>query len=235
MTGTARQPDELRLVIALNHRGFVEALTERLEAETDLRIVASTTDPARIEVVLRVVRVDVLLVDWAIGLPDPRTELARLRAIAPGLRVVAVADDDGATRAEDVVRAGVDAWVRKGDPVDRLCDAVRGVTRGEMWFPPTFVSAAVRSLIRTEDERSESKALVNTLTPREFDVLRCLVGGLSRDDIAQALYISPNTVRTHVNNLLHRLGVHDSVAAVAIARRAGVEPFGDTPALPNPT
>jgi DNA-binding NarL/FixJ family response regulator len=104
-----------------------------------------------------------------------------------------------------------------------------------MWFPPSFVTAALSELMRDEVERDGNRDLVGSLTVRERQILRYLVAGLTRSDIARELYISPDTVRTHVHNLLQRLGVHDSVAAVAIARRAGVTPWTPPSGVPHTT
>ena len=60
------------------------------------------------------------------------------------------------------------------------------------------------------------------LTARELDVLRCLIEGLSRNEIGALLHVSPNTVRTHIQSILHKLNVHSALTAVAFARRAGV-------------
>lgn len=72
--------------------------------------------------------------------------------------------------------------------------------------------------------RTESERLVESLTPREREVLRCMVAGLGRKAVAERLFLSPHTVRTHMQNVLGKLGVHSTLAAVALARRAGVGP-----------
>jgi DNA-binding NarL/FixJ family response regulator len=212
----------LRILIAHRFRGFAEALAERLGAERNLEVVGVCTDTAKAQLVLSVEAVDVLLIDWRIVEPDARNEILRLRALSPGVRVAVVSRTDGETSALPAIRAGVLGWIQTTQPVHHLCDAIVGVSRGEMWFPPRFVTAAVAELLRDEDERDASRELIGSLTAREQEILRCLAAGLSRADIARELYISPDTVRTHVHNLLHRLGVHDSVAAVAIAQRAGL-------------
>ncbi|CAM5719139.1 Response regulator transcription factor OS=Streptomyces microflavus OX=1919 GN=G3I39_28055 PE=4 SV=1 [Streptomyces microflavus] len=65
---------------------------------------------------------------------------------------------------------------------------------------------------------------MESLTPREREVLRCMVAGLGRKAVAERLFLSPHTVRTHMQNVLGKLGVHSTLAAVALARRAGVGP-----------
>jgi DNA-binding NarL/FixJ family response regulator len=225
----------LRVLVAHRHRGFAEALAERLGAERDLEVVGLCTDTRKIEVILSLERVDVLLVDWGFADPDARSEIRWMRELAPGLRVAVISSTDGAPHAVAAARAGVLAWIETSQSVDQLCDAIRGLSRGEMWFPPSFVTAALSELMRDEVERDGNRDLVGSLTVRERQILRYLVAGLTRSDIARELYISPDTVRTHVHNLLQRLGVHDSVAAVAIARRAGVTPWTPPSGVPHTT
>jgi DNA-binding NarL/FixJ family response regulator len=225
----------LRVLVAHRRRGFAEALAERLGTERDLEVVAVCTDGRKLELVLSLDHVDVLLLDWHFDEPDVRDEIQRLRGLSPYVRIAIIAQSDGATHALPAARAGVLGWIQTSEPVDRLCEAIRGVSRGEMWFPTPFVTAALSELMRDQDERDASRELIGSLTPRELVILRHLAAGLSRSDIARELYIRPDTVRTHVHNLLHRLGVHDSVAAVAIARRAGVTPSTPSRRLPHST
>ena len=82
----------------------------------------------------------------------------------------------------------------------------------------------IRELTTARRDRTESERLVDTLTPREKQILRCMVAGLGRQAVAERLYLSPHTVRTHMQNVLGKLGVHSTLAAVAVARRAGVSP-----------
>lgn len=237
MTDDARPPSQqpiaLRLLVAHRYRGFAEALTERLTAEHDFEVVAVCMDTRKVELILSLFEVDVLLFDWNLVDTDPAAEIRRLHESWPAVRIAVISHSDGAAQALAAAQAGVLGWIRTSDPVDQLCDAVRGVARGEMWFPPPFVTAALGELMRGAEERNASRALVSSLTPRELEILRYLVTGLSRADVARELYISRDTVRTHVHNLLHRLGVHDSVAAVAIARRAGVTPIVPEQEVPN--
>jgi NarL family two-component system response regulator LiaR len=231
----ARDEPALRVLVAHRYRGFAEALAERLGAERDLEVVALCTETRKVEAILSLERVDVLLVDWRFEEPDACNEIRWMRDLAPSVRVAVISSSDGASRAVAAARAGVRAWIQTSQPFDQLCDAIRGVSRGEMWFPPSFVTAALNELMRDEVERDASRDRIASLTVREREILRYLVAGLTRSDIARELYISADTVRTHVHNLLHRLGVHDSVAAVAIARRAGVKPWTPMPDVQHST
>jgi DNA-binding NarL/FixJ family response regulator len=116
------------------------------------------------------------------------------------------------------VRAGAAAWVRKDESVDYLLSVIRGVVRGESWLPPGELGAVLHRLIEHQDHRRDSDDLLATLTPRERDVLFLLVEGAGRNEVARLLQLSANTVRTHLQSLMSKFGVHSTLEVVALAR-----------------
>jgi DNA-binding NarL/FixJ family response regulator len=150
--------------------------------------------------------------------------VARARAAHPGLYVVVLAAEDDPRRVVQALTAGASAWVAKESSLGRLVAVVRGVLRDETHIPPLLLTGVIRELTSARRDRTESERLVESLTPRERQVLRCMVAGLGRQAVADRLYLSPHTVRTHMQNVLGKLGVHSTLAAVAVARRAGVGP-----------
>jgi len=159
------------------------------------------------------------------GAPGDGIALAgRIRAAYPALRVVVLAGEDDPRRAVRALQAGASGWVAKESSLGRLMAVVRGVLRDETHIPPALLTGVVRELTAARRDRTESERLVETLTPREKQVLRCMVAGMGRQAVADRLFLSPHTVRTHMQNVLGKLGVHSTLAAVALARRAGVGP-----------
>jgi len=142
----------------------------------------------------------------------------------PGTRIVVLAERDDARRAARALQAGASGWVAKDSSLSRLLAVVRGVLRDETHLPPALLTGVLRELTAARRHRTESERLVESLTPREQEVLRCMVAGLGRKAVAERLFLSPHTVRTHMQNVLGKLGVHSTLAAVALARRAGVGP-----------
>jgi DNA-binding NarL/FixJ family response regulator len=148
----------------------------------------------------------------------------RVRAEHPGTRTVVLAERDDPVRAARALQAGASGWVAKDCSLSRLLAVVRGVLRDETHLPPALLTGVLRELTQARRNRTESERLVESLTPREQEVLRCMVAGLGRKAVAERLFLSPHTVRTHMQNVLGKLGVHSTLAAVALARRAGVGP-----------
>jgi DNA-binding NarL/FixJ family response regulator len=158
------------------------------------------------------------------GQSDGIALIGRVRAAHAQLRVIVLATTDDPHRAVRALQAGAGGWVAKESSLGRLMAVIRGVARDETHLPPSLLTGVIRELTAARRDRTESERLVETLTPREKQVLRCMVAGLGRQAVADRLYLSPHTVRTHMQNVLGKLGVHSTLAAVALARRAGVGP-----------
>ncbi|MGO9194635.1 MAG: helix-turn-helix domain-containing protein [Streptosporangiaceae bacterium] len=109
--------------------------------------------------------------------------------------------------------------MRKDESLDRLIEVIYGVARGETWLPTGDTGEVLRLLLRRPDEGQNSGSdLLAGLTQREREVLACLADGTGRRDMAEYLHMSPNTVRTHLQNLMAKLGVHSALEAVALTR-----------------
>ncbi|MEW1634396.1 response regulator transcription factor [Streptomyces sp. NPDC093801] len=156
--------------------------------------------------------------------PDGIALVAGVRTAHPGVRTVVLAERDDPRRAALALQAGASGWVAKDCSLSRLLAVIRGVLREETHLAPALLTGVLRELTAARKHRTDSERLVESLTPREHEVLRCMVAGLGRKDVAARLFLSPHTVRTHMQNVLGKLGVHSTLAAVALARRAGVRP-----------
>ncbi|MGW8374546.1 LuxR C-terminal-related transcriptional regulator [Streptomyces sp. ODS28] len=150
--------------------------------------------------------------------------VSRVRQEHPQLRTVVLAERDDPRHAAAALQAGAGGWVAKDCSLSRLLQVIRGVLKDETHLSPSLLTGVLRELTASRKHRTESERLVESLTPREREVLRCMVAGLGRKAVAERLYLSPHTVRTHMQNVLGKLGVHSTLAAVALARRAGVGP-----------
>ncbi|MDX2296542.1 MULTISPECIES: response regulator transcription factor [Streptomyces] len=232
----------IRVLVVDDHRVFAESLAAALAAEPDVDVAAAGSGPAALRCLDRGVaegrRFDVLLVDAELGAApaavpaapegEPAVDgialVAGVRKAQPAVRAVVLAERDDPRRAALALQAGASGWVAKDCSLQRLLAVVRGVLRDETHLPPALLTGVLRELTADRKHRTESERLVESLTPREREVLRCMVAGLGRKAVAERLFLSPHTVRTHMQNVLGKLGVHSTLAAVALARRAGVGP-----------
>jgi DNA-binding NarL/FixJ family response regulator len=208
----------LRVVVVDQQRTFADALAARLGSEDDLTVVGMVPPAAPDTAAIVTGGTDIVLLDG--DLPDdasPRLS-ARLSRLSEPPAVIILSDSAEPQRIVRAIRAGAAAWVRKNETIEQLLVVLRAVAHGQMWLPPAEMSHVVRLLLREQDEQRNDDGLFAALTPREREVLQHLTDGLGREDLAERLHVSRNTVRTHLQNLMSKLGVHSTLEAVVMAR-----------------
>jgi DNA-binding NarL/FixJ family response regulator len=209
----------VRLLILVQEHTFADALATRLEAEPDIEIVAALHDRVPSPHLFTGSRADVALLDGdfpgdtAFGLCE---ELSRR---GQGPYVIILSHSSDSRRILRGIEADAVGWVRKDESLDRLIEVIRGVARGETWLPASDTGQVLRLLLRRPDPgQYGGSQLLDVLTQREREVLVCLGEGTERRDMAEHLHMSPNTVRTHLQNVMAKLGVHSALEAVALTR-----------------
>jgi len=214
-----RQP--VRVVLADDHDAFVEGLGMVLSAEDDLEVVAVAGDGAAALQAVVTHRPDVLVADT--HMPGPEIgELVRLVGTAqPATRVLLLAEDalSAPTGQADPGPAGTTRAVSGHE----LAEAIRQVAAGGWVTIAPTAPAATTPSPPARPERDDSLALLlRSLSERERQVLALLGRGYANRRIAEICNLSLNTVRTHVQNVLVKLGVHSKLEAAAIAVRHGL-------------
>lgn len=213
------EPSIRSLLVLDDYVTFADALATRLDAEPGLRACAATTIE-QAQRALRDQKFDALLLDLDL---DGRSGLSFISAALterPDLRVVVVTAANSERQVIDAVRMGACGWVLKDSPIEHLLAAVYGALRGETWIPPRLLTAVIADLKCVKAELTEREVLLARLTQREKEILGLLVAGMRADAIASRLFLSKNTVRTHIQHLIEKLNVHSAVAAVAVGRQA---------------
>jgi DNA-binding NarL/FixJ family response regulator len=200
---------------------FAEALAGRLDIEPGLTASAVTTiEQTRQALSER--RFDVVLLDIDLDGLDGIEFADEALSVHPDMRVVIVTAGRDESRIIEAVQIGVSGWVLKDEPIEHLLSVVWGALRGETWIPPRLLTYVLTELKSAQSERAELAALLATLSPREEQILGYLAAGMSAEAIGGQLFLSRNTIRTHIHNMLKKLHVHSALAAVALARRAGL-------------
>ncbi|WP_214404314.1 LuxR C-terminal-related transcriptional regulator [Pseudonocardia lacus] len=214
-----------RLVLVDDHRMFAEALALTLSPQPDLRVVdrCAVGEP---DLVTRVAaaRPDVVVIDVEPLGATAAEVVAALLAIQPGVRVVVLTGSRDQAQMVDAVRAGAVGWLGKGCTAADLLAAVRGVCRGEASLSPADMGVVLGALRAELDPAARPADPLAVLSRRERRVLTELVDGARGAEIAEALGVTPGTVRTHLNNVFAKLGVHSRLEAVRVARAAGLRP-----------
>jgi DNA-binding NarL/FixJ family response regulator len=207
------------LQILVQEQTFADALATRLEAEPDLEVVAALYGRPPSPHLFIGNRADVVLLDadFADDAAFSLCEELSRRGEAPCVILLSHSADP--RRIIRGIKADAIGWVRKDESLAQLFRAIRAVARGETWLPQRETGAVLRLLMSGSDvELDNGSELLAGLTQREREVLVCLTEGAGRQDMAAQLHMSPNTARTHLQNLMAKLGVHSALEAVALAR-----------------
>ncbi len=218
-------PRTIAVAVVDDHAVFAEALAVRLDLEPDIEVIAVAFDRDSLLEMLPDLAADVMLLDSSVGSTIGATGVSLCEEFVqrrPDIHVVIVSGEKDETSVVEGARLGVSGWVPKTAPVDLLLEVLRGASRGETYIPARLLTTVLRLLSQPVADRTMTPSPVGRLTARELDVLRCMVDGMSRAEIAEYLNLSHNTVRTHVQRVLQKFGVHSSLSAVARAREAGI-------------
>lgn len=210
----------IRVLLVDDQQMLIEALAAKLSSTPDIVVVGhcATRDPQP-DVLATVLRPDVITIEFAQA-QDVATLLASFRAACPPARVVVLTASRDPQQAVEAARAGADGWVSKESSIDTLADALRSASRKDSYFPPEQLGHVLRDLRADVGRVRRREGPLDTLTPREHDVLTCLAQGRCPAETAEDLGMSANTVRTHTNKIFRKLGVHSRLEAVAVARGA---------------
>jgi DNA-binding NarL/FixJ family response regulator len=209
----------INVLVAAQERTFAEALAARLEAESDIAVIGAVQVKMPGPWLLARKPVDVLVLDGDLPGEAANRLCKELSGRDVRTRVIMLTSSSGPTRTVHAIGAGAAAWVRKDESLEQLLCVIRGVARGETLLSAAETGNVVRLLLWERDRHRESERLLAALTPRERAVLACLAEGAGRRDaVAERLHLSVNTVRTHLQHLTAKLGVHFALEAVALTR-----------------
>ena len=219
----------VRILLADSHSLFREAMRVVLESEGDLRVVSEAGDAAEAVAEAERTQPDLALVDVALGGHEGLKAARIIRERLPGCRVVIVSGAEDPDLLEQALEAGARGFVSKSSPLRELLDVTRAVHRGEIQVPQRMLGELLARLLRRRREQDEVLRRVARLTRREREVLRLMAGGAGTEAIARTLVISPQTARTHIQNILAKLQVHSRLEAAALVNGAGILDAGLEP------
>jgi NarL family two-component system response regulator LiaR len=215
--------DEARISVLIvdDHRSFGEALGVALGKEADLDIVGVAADGESAVEAAEARRPDVALVDLQMPGIDGLETSRRIRAVSKETAVVVLTGSEDELALGRAIQAGAHGFLRKTAAVQDLAGAVRAAHRGEPLNAHDEIEFALRRLRRLRARDDDIAHRFDRLTPRELQILQMLADGGTSDHIASRLDVSRNTLRTHIQNILMKLGVHSKLDAIVAAIRHG--------------
>jgi DNA-binding NarL/FixJ family response regulator len=219
----ADEPRPVTILICDDHRVLTDALAIVVGLDDMLEVVAppEQTPQSAIdlcaELLPNVVLMDVDFKGDMTGIEATR----RIKEISPATKVVIMTAHDEDRMLVDAVEAGASGFLSKDDAAHELLSAAKAAADGEVLIDPETLARLLPQVTRYREQARDALALLGDLTEREREILSLLAQGMRNDGIAAKLYISPQTVQTHVRNILGKLRVHSKLEAVALAVRHG--------------
>lgn len=208
----------MRVIVADDHSLFRDGITSLLEAAGYEVVEQVGNGELAIEAVRRH-RPDLVLLDIKMPVVNGIEALKVIRSEFPNLRVVILTVSDEDEDLYAAIQAGADGYLLKDLTSDEFLEMLSGLERGEAAISRKATTQLIAGYQQLSTQVTDPK---QPLTEREFELLRLLADGLSNKRIAERLFISENTVKYHIKNILQKFGVQNRTEAVALAMRQGL-------------
>ncbi|MDQ1368409.1 MAG: hypothetical protein QOF20_762, partial [Acidimicrobiaceae bacterium] len=212
--------DTVRVLIADDQAVFRRGLFVVLSTEDNIEVVAEAENGEEAIAKTEELAPDVVLMDVRMPRVNGIEAARQIREISPSTKILMLTVSDEEDDLYQAIKAGANGYLLKEISVEEVADAIRAVAQGQSLISPSMASKLLNefnSLARRAEERDQY--LAPRLTSRELDVLRQVARGMSNREIADTLFISENTVKNHVRNILEKLHLHSRMEAVMYAMR----------------
>jgi DNA-binding NarL/FixJ family response regulator len=212
--------DPIRVLIVDDHALFRRGLEMVLEQEPDIDVVGEASDGA--EALTKAVDAtpDIVLLDVRMPKRGGIDACTAIKDAVPSTKIIMLTISDEEADLYDAIKAGAMGYLLKEISIEEVASAIRAVHGGQSLISPSMASKLLNefaSMIKRGDERQQVPA--PRLTDREMEVLRLVAKGMNNRDIAKELFISENTVKNHIRNILEKLQLHSRMEAVVYAVR----------------
>lgn len=214
-------PAGLHVMLVVGKSLFREALLRGLRWDDAFETVTASHDAADAVAKAAATQPDVVVLDADLR-PRPAETVVRLRLRSRRTQVILLVGSADLSRMADAMEVGVRACVAKDGQLGELVEAIKRVASGAAYIPPAQLRPLLDELLARREDRYEAIRLIAELSHRERQVLELLAAGGNNETIARDLVIAPDTARTHVQNVLRKLGLHSRLEAAAFATRYGV-------------
>jgi DNA-binding NarL/FixJ family response regulator len=217
----------IRVVLADDQALIRAGFRALVDAEDDLEVVGEATNGAEAVALVRQTRADVVLMDIRMTGMDGIEATKQITGDddLAGVKVIMLTTFEIDTHVVEAIRAGASGFVGKGIEPSELLNAIRVVASGEALLSPRATQAILAEFGRSQersDVPKEASTVLNVLTEREREVMALAATGLSNDEIALRLHLSPLTVKTHINRAMMKLSARDRAQLVVLAYQTGL-------------
>ena len=198
---------KIRVLIVDDHHIVRQGLRNFLELNEDISVVGEAGDGISAQTAAGELNPDVILMDLVMPRMDGITATAGIKQAHPSIKVIALTSFTEDDKVIPAIQAGASSYLLKDVTPDELVEAIRAAAKGEARLHPDVTRKLMDQVSRPAPPKSE--ALPAEITSREMDVIRLVAMGRSNKEIAAELVISEKTVKTHMSNILSKLGLED--------------------------
>ena len=227
MTKEQSADERLRVLVVDDHALFRRGLEMVLGGEPDLELVGEASDGQEAIEKAQETMPDVVLMDVRMPKRSGIEATAQIKDLLPHVKILMLTISDEEADLYEAIKAGATGYLLKEISTDEVATAIRAVADGQSQISPSMAAKLLtefKSMIQRSDERRLVPA--PRLTERVLEVLKLVATGMNNRDIAKELFISENTVKNHVRNILEKLQIHSRMEAVMIAVREKLIEFG---------
>ncbi len=214
------QVGKIRVLIVDDHQVVRQGLRTFLELHDDVVVVGEAGDGVTAVEMVRQFGPDVVLMDLVMPRLDGIAATRQVKSLNTGTKVIALTSFTEDDKVFPAIQAGASSYLLKDVSPDDLVEAIRAVHRGEARLHPDIARKLMEQVARQPSPSHEVPA--GDLTEREREVTRLVAQGCSNSDIAQALFISDKTVKTHISNILSKLALQDRTQLAIYAIKNGL-------------
>ena len=210
----------MRVLIVDDHALFRRGLQMVLKQEPDIEVVGEAADGHEAVGKAQELMPDVILMDVRMPKRSGIEATQRIKELLPHVKILMLTISDEEADLYEAIKAGASGYLLKEISIDEVADAVRTVWAGQSRISPSMAAKLLTEFAAMSKRAEERQQLpAPRLTEREMEVLKLVAQGLNNRDIAKELYISENTVKNHIRNILEKLHLHSRMEAVVYAVR----------------
>jgi DNA-binding NarL/FixJ family response regulator len=217
----------VKVVIADDQSLVRAGLRMILESQGDIKVVAEASDGEEALAACKLHHPDVVLMDVKMPRLNGLEALRRLAGLGDSAKVLILTTFDLDEYVYEALRDGASGFLLKDVRPAQLIEAVRGVIDGDALLAPSVTRRLIEKFMQASRLPATTASLLRRLTPRESEVLKLVARGLKNSEIAEALFLSESTVKTHVARVLSKLELRDRAQAVVLAYESGLVAVGD--------
>ncbi|MDR7316279.1 response regulator transcription factor [Brevibacillus nitrificans] len=222
MTDTHHQ-EKIRVVLVDDQTMIRQGLGYVIQMQPDMEVIGEASDGDEAVALVGELNPDVVLMDVQMPNKSGIDATKEIMLLHPTLKVLILTTFDNHNYVVDGIRAGAVGYMLKDADSQEMLDLIRRAHKGEALFHTVTAAKALAEVLQSQqpapDHPPQASYLLDELTDRELDVLQQIAYGYRNDQIAQNLFISEGTVKTHVHRILQKMGVEDRTQAVAMALR----------------